>query len=306
MAELVDRLVARHEPEVIVVGDPALTQYVEKHDAAPRVLDYMCDAILGFKRLGDLSSGPGKWVNALRARKYARFLRRISRHYDHCISSSQEDRDSIATAWPSERPIDIIPVGLEPDRYPQNLADPVPGRMIYPGAIAYEPNRDAVAWFASEILPRIRARVSNAELWVTGRLPKDGSEPRADGVHYAGYVEDVRLVIASAWVTVVPLRAGAGGSRLKVLESMALGTPLVSTAIGYEGVAVEDRTHLLAAESSEEFAECCIELLGDPQLRAHLTRHARQLLEARYDWRKIGRDFEAILARLVERQGQPA
>ena len=164
MAELVDRLVARHEPEVIVVGDPALTQYVAKHDTTPRVLDYMCDAILGFKRLEDLSSGPGKWLNALRAKKYARFLRRISRHYECCVSSSQEDRDSIATAWPSERPIDIIPVGVEPDRYPRNLAEPVPGRMIYPGAITYEPNRDAVAWFAGKILPRIRARVPNAEL----------------------------------------------------------------------------------------------------------------------------------------------
>ena len=104
----------------------------------------------------------------------------------------------------------------------------------------------------------------------------------------------------------VPLRAGAGGTRLKVLESMALGTPLVSTAIGYEGVAIEDRKHLLAAESSKEFAERCIELLGDPQLRAHLTTHARQLLETRYNWGAIGRDFEAILATVVEHQRPPA
>ena len=68
-------------------------------------------------------------------------------------------------------------------------------------------------------------------------VPSDGSEPKAEGLHYTGYVDDIRVAIASAWVTVVPLRAGAGGTRLKVLESMALGTPLVSTAIGYEGVA---------------------------------------------------------------------
>ncbi len=302
MAAVVDTLVPEFRPDLIVAGDPALTQYVASHKGVPRVLDYICDCMLSFERLKAISSVPGRWLNTLRRKKYAGFLRRIAHHYECCISSSKEDLDSIATAWPADCPILIIPVGLEPESYPLNLAEPVPGRMIYPGALSYSPNLDAVRFFARDILPRIRARVPNAELWVTGARLKNGLEPKAEGLHYTGYVDDIRTTLASAWATVVPLRSGAGGTRLKVLESMALGTPLVSTAIGYEGVAVEDRKHLLVAETAGEFAERCIELLGDADLRKRLAHNARMLLETQYNWRTIGANYESILKDIVERK----
>ena len=286
MAELVDRLVAHHKPEVIVVGDPALTQYVEKHDASAT------SAGLHVRRHPRLQAA---WGSELRSRQVGEraagkevrpILSRISRHYDHCISSSQEDRDSIATAWPSEttdrhhsRWTGAGSLSSEPRRT-GSRPDDLSGRDL----VRAQPY--AVNWFATEILPGFGLGSATPSSGSPVAAYKDGSEPKADGVHYTGYVEDVRVAIASGMGDRGSAARRGRWLTFEVAESMALGTPLVSTAIGYEGVAVEDRTHLLAAESSERFAECCIELLGDPQLRARLSMHARQLLEARYDWRK--------------------
>jgi glycosyltransferase involved in cell wall biosynthesis len=116
-----------------------------------------------------------------------------------------------------------------------------------------------------------------------------------DSVHLTGYVPDVRIPVAEATVCVVPIRQG-GGTRLKILEAMALGTPVVATSKGAEGLEVIDGEHLLLADTPQAFADATLRLLGDPALRARLVASARRLVEARYDWAQIGQRF----VRLVE------
>lgn len=291
MAAFVARALREARPDVILTGDPALTQYLPA-GGPPAVLDYVCESVLQIERIRDLAGVAGRVLWEGRRRKAVRFLNQIAGAYRAVFLNSAEDVQSLARFWPEDR-LHFVPNGLELDAYPPGLADPVPGRMIYPGSVTYPPNRDAVAWFAAAILPRIRAAVPGAELRVTGAAPADA--PQAEGLHYTGRVPDVRAEIAAATLTAVPLRLGAGGARFKVIESLALGTPVVSTAIGAEGLALVDGADYAAAEGEAAFAQACIAVLTDPALRARLSAGGRARMEADYAWDGLFARIEATM-----------
>jgi glycosyltransferase involved in cell wall biosynthesis len=116
-------------------------------------------------------------------------------------------------------------------------------------------------------------------------------------VELTGHLDDVRATVAGSWACVVPLRKG-GGTRVKILEAMALGTPVVSTTKGAEGLDVRDGVHLLLADTAADFAAQTVRLLGSRPLRDALAVAARRLVEERYEWRTIGaRLCEVIDAR---------
>ena len=121
-----------------------------------------------------------------------------------------------------------------------------------------------------------------------------------DTVRLTGFVEDVRVPVAEAAVCVTPIRQG-GGTRLKILEAMALGTPVVATAKGAEGLDVVDGEHLLLADDPEAFARRTVELLNGPDLRSRLSAAARRLVETRYEWQAIGAHFADLVEATVQR-----
>ncbi len=299
MFEVVDELIRRHEPEVLVSGEPALTQYLVGHGDRVRVLDYVCEATLQFERMMARTTGASRILWSLRKKKYAAFLRRIAPEYDVFLVNSEEDRQALAVAAPNCRRVELVPNGLALESYPADLAEPEPDVMIYPGSIAYSPNRDAVEFMGSQILPRIRSRRPQVRFQVTGALPRDQPPPEAPGLEYTGYVPDVKSAIASAWLCAVPLRLGAGGTRFKVLEALALGAPMVSTAIGIEGVAVTDRMNVLMAEDAQTFADCCLQILESPELRNRLSREGRRLIEDRYSWSTLGDQVTGLFEELI-------
>ncbi|MBI4213179.1 MAG: glycosyltransferase, partial [Chloroflexi bacterium] len=134
--------------------------------------------------------------------------------------------------------------------------------LFFVGPLDYRPNGDAVRWLVSSVLPRLRRLVPNVRVRFAGR----GTEHlRGPGFEGLGYVEDVHAELARASVLVVPMRMG-GGVRFKVLEAMAAGLPVVSTALGLTGIAAEDGQHALVADSPDTFAEAVARLLADRPL----------------------------------------
>jgi len=161
-------------------------------------------------------------------------------------------------------------------------------RLIFVGHLRYPPNIDAVRFLARHILPALRTRIPEARLTVVGEgAPRALREfaGRAD-IDLVGRASCPLPYYQDAHVAVVPLRAG-GGTRLKILEAMALGRPVVSTPLGCEGLAVEDGKHLLIAHDVEGFAAAVARLLTDRPLAARLSREARALVERDYDWTSI-------------------
>ena len=179
-------------------------------------------------------------------------------------------------------------------------AVPVAGTVLFVGALDYAPNSDALAWWVTEIAPLLRDADVPA-LTVVGRGQDEfvRQHPQAQGLTFAGVVDDVSPWLANATITVVPVRHG-GGTRIKLLEAFANGRAVVTTSKGAEGLPVVDREHAIVADSAGLFASAVAELWHDSAQRNRLAAAARKL-SLDYDWQALGSAF----ADIVLGSGQP-
>lgn len=240
--------------------------------------------------------------------KLARYERRVLRSCDAMIAVSEEDRRLLLRLVPTAR-IGVVPNGVDTDYFSRSaLAAAAAGAMpigdralVFSGTLDYRPNMDAVIWFAHEVLPRVRASCPDARLFVVGRRPTPALHRLAagGGVTIVGEVPDARPYIAGAAVYIVPMRIG-GGIRLKLLEALALEAPVVSTAMGAEGVVgLRSGEHCLLADDPVDFAAAVLRLIADRELGRRLGATGRALVCARYDWAAIVPQLEALYADLI-------
>lgn len=303
----IQRLVSVVDFDIVHIEPSHMALYVQ---ALPpdehwrRILVFHNIASDQYARLSRIGRG---WVGKMRAGLHSRMMRRweprYAEQFDRCITVSETDRQLLITANPRLR-VDVIPNGVDTRMYrplPHIVSRPT---LLFVGRMSYWACADAMLHFCRDILPRIRRRIGDVEMWIVGKEP--GAEVirlAGNGVHVTGWVEDVVPYYSRSTVCVVPLRAG-GGTRLKVLEAMSLGRPVVSTAIGCEGLDVIDGEHLLIADNPEEFAEKTVRLLTDRELYQHVTTRARELVVNRYDWDMIGGQMMQVYAELTENGGR--
>ncbi len=175
-----------------------------------------------------------------------------------------------------------------------------PGRartIVFSGAMDSRSNIDGIEFLMDQVWPHIASARSDIRMLVVGRNPPAALVEKARQVNlpwdFTGFVDDIRPHVLRGDVSVIPLRVGSG-TRLKAFEAMALGCPVVSTALGVEGLSVVPDEHFLVAESGVDFAQAILRLLADTDLRHTLASNARHLLEERFSWTQVGRQFEAI------------
>jgi glycosyltransferase involved in cell wall biosynthesis len=219
-----------------------------------------------------------------------------------------------AVAVPSEReastvrqrtstPVATVPNGVDLDFFAPGREDPEPARLVFTGLLSYRPNFDAVMYLIDEILPRIRRLHPDIVLSVVGHgQESDLQQLRRPHVDVTGWVEDVRPYVARAAVVVVPLRIG-GGTRLKVIEAMAMGKPIVSTSVGCEGLDVSHGEHLLVADGPERFASEVGRLLVDRQLALALGVAGRERAVEAYSWERVSGRLENLYETLLRPPG---
>ena len=229
--------------------------------------------------------------------KFARFMRRLVDRFDATTVVSGNERALFARMGCDAERIQVVSNGVDAGDLRVNGA-PTPAALIYPGALTYSANYDAVRHFLSDIFPQVRQARPDATFAVTGST--DGvaldALPRRDGVTFTGYLPDVKPVVADSDVCVVPLRVG-GGTRLKIIQSLALGTPVVSTAKGAQGLDVTPERDILIADAPRAFAEQVVRVVNDRGLRARLSANGKELVARRYTWDRIAQQLDALLAR---------
>lgn len=229
-----------------------------------------------------------------------RWTPRHAMRFGCCTTISEKDRRLMIEANPQLH-VDTIPAGVDTRKLSLLPAPDGKPACVFVGNMNYLPNCDAVLYLCQEILPIIRETVPDIEVWIVGTDPRPEVVALAgDGVYVTGAVEDVQPYYARSTVCVLPLRAG-GGARLKILESMALGRPVVSTSIGCEGQELVNGRHLMIADTPGEFARQTIELLCNESLQSHIVKHARDLVVENYDWDRSVRRLTDIYTRLVAR-----
>jgi sugar transferase (PEP-CTERM/EpsH1 system associated) len=195
--------------------------------------------------------------------------------------------------------ITLVDNGVDVDQYCKmyQTEKPLLHRLLFIGLMSYQPNEEAVMWFVKDILPRIREQYPDTVLTIAGAdpSPRLHSLGRETGIKVIGAVTDVKPLCQGSSVLVVPLRLG-GGSRLKILEAFAAGTPVVSTKKGAEGLDAKHERHLLIADSARDFATAVSRLYEDKELYQELKENARRLVEEKYDWSILASRMEAALA----------
>ncbi len=244
---------------------------------------------------------PGRWSGALYSliqwRKLSRYEREICLRADRVVVVSQADKEALLHLVPNLKAT-VIPNGVDIDYYRPDNVHPLTLKscsLIFTGKMDFRPNIDAVLWFCQEVLPLVQAEVPEVHFYIVGQRPHHRILPLTTNpaVTITGYVNDVRPYIAGAEVYVVPLRIG-GGTRLKVMEAMAMSKAIVSTSLGCEGFKVTDGQQLIVADTPHEFARRVIDLLGDARARERLGQTARRFVERRYDWRLIVPKFDQV------------
>ena len=198
--------------------------------------------------------------------------------------------------------VELTPNGIDTARHaPLAFAPPPTGPCAaFTGVMDYPPNVDAAVWFCEEILATVRARLPEFVFKIVGRdpTPQVRALARRPGVVVTGQVPDIVPQLADCLALLVPLRSG-GGTRLKILQAMALGRPVVATPMGAEGLEVIDGETILLAETAGQFADHLVALASSSELRDRLARQGRALVEARYDWRQCLAGLDRLYDRLL-------
>ncbi|NLE76433.1 MAG: glycosyltransferase [Chloroflexi bacterium] len=305
MSRQVAEVVKRQTWDAVVAIQAPVAKYALQADGAPGILDV--DTALGYQlreRCTDHGSAAGRlrnWVSWQKARQYERLL---FRRFAVCTLVSQIEVPYLRqTLGQSHCQAAVIPNGVDCQRNRLVLADKVHGRLVYNGSLTYDANFDAMEFFLAEVYPLIKTEEPTVSLVVTGSTAGVNlSALRTDAsVTFCGHVSDVRIPVSEAELCVAPLRKG-GGTRLKILEAMALGTPVVATAKAAEGLELHPGRDIAIADGPQAFAESVVALLRDDGRRYRQTLHARSTVQAFYDWSTIGQTFVDLVESVGSRQ----
>lgn len=296
---------AREPFDIVQIEGIEMALYLDFIEAArPRPLvvfdDHNCEYLLQRRTfLTDLRA-PARWPGAaysfVQWQRLRRYEAQVCRRANRVLAVSEADAAALQRLSPGLN-VTVIPNGIDTQIYtPMLLHSQTSGAtLVFTGTMDFRPNVDAVLWFARQVLPRIREETPEACFVVVGQRPHWRLDCLRDdpAVTLTGWVEDTRPYIAEAAVYVAPLRMG-GGTRLKLLEAMSMGKPVVATRLGAEGYPVTDGRELLLTDTPADFAAAVLLLLHMPERRTELGQIARTFVERRYDWRVIVPQVETV------------
>jgi len=233
----------------------------------------------------------------LQARRMESFEREVLRQADWVTVVTELDAEQVR-AWGVQR-TSLVENGVDVDQFVPLEGKCDSDEILFLAALDWYPNLDALDYLLKDILPLVRQASPSARLRIVGRRPPARLKEwiaRCPGVELVGEVADVRPFLTRAAVVVVPLRIG-GGSRIKILEALAMGKAVVSTSVGAEGLAVKDGVHLLLADAPSDFAARTVGLLKSSEERLRLGENGRKLVVERYSWDQMARALESAWLR---------
>lgn len=232
--------------------------------------------------------------------KLAHYERSVIRESDLFTVASEREAAWAREQAPSAR-IAVIPNGVDTGYFkPMPDTTAYTPTILFIGTFSYEPNTDGILWFCRDIYPSVRAEVPSVRLLIVGREPPPAVQALAalPGVAVTGFVDDVRPYIAQSTIVVVPLRNG-GGTRLKILEALAMGKAVISTSIGAEGLDVTHDRDILIADTPDAFCDVIVRLFGSDAMRRRLGEDGRRLVEHSYGWDGIASRLDAVYRQVV-------
>lgn len=285
--------------DIVQADQLNMGQYALPFTQSRRVLDLHNALWVLYKRLAETLpfTKPMKFILMRDWRLLKRYEGDICRTFEAVTAVSEEDKQALIQA--GGRPdMTVIPIAIDVDEQPQIERQPSGPHIVHIGTMYWPPNIEGITWFLDEIYPRIKARVPDARCTLIGARPPDSIKSREQtdpSLKVTGYVDDPLPYLRDASMMVVPLKAG-GGMRVKILNALSQGLPMVSTTVGCEGIAVQHERDILVADSAEDFAEQTVRLLTDAALNQRIAEAGRRTAVEVYDYRQACLPLEAIYA----------
>ncbi|GIK57619.1 MAG: glycosyl transferase family 1 [Chloroflexota bacterium] len=297
MEKRLAQLLANGRYDLIIASQLGPAGYSDCFQGVPALLEEVEVALLR-ERYTQATALQDKARHGLTWAKQKRYLKRLLADFRACTVVSEQEKALVAEVSPAYRDVTVIPNCINLAEYKAVAVKPEPNRLIFTGSFRYHANHEAMTWFLGEVFPLILAKAPDVQLTITGdhaNLPL----PSLKNVTLTGFVDDVRTLIASSWLSLSPLLVG-GGTRLKILEAMALHTPVVATSKGAEGLDARPGEHLLIADTPQAYAEAVLLLWRDPALRQRLADNAYQFVAEQYDCAVTIPRFLALVERVAD------
>ena len=231
----------------------------------------------------------------LQAKRMQAWEKSVCNGVAHVVAVSEADEQTMRSRF-GIRKISSVPTGVNLDYFERPGSVELKHDLVFVGSMDWMPNIDGMRWFLDEVFPLIRAKRPNCTLAIVGRNPPPSllAEAANPLISVTGTVPDVRPYLWDCALSIVPLRVG-GGTRLKIFESMAAGTPVVSTTIGAEGLPLRHGETIRIADSAADFAAECLSLLEDHAAREKMAQDGLALIRAKFSWEQVTKSFENAL-----------
>ena len=246
------------------------------------------------------------------ARRLKHYEGMLLQTFDHILAVTDIDRGMLLEAVGSttdgamrpaddgvthKPPVTVIPIAVDTRVLQPVLCQPDSMNIVSLGTLRYPPNADGIRWFAREVFPLVCREIPQATLTIIGKNPppdfREMAASQPERFTVTGYVPDLVPHLERAAVMVVPVRAGSG-MRVRILEALAQGLPMVTTTIGLEGIDAVPGEDVLVADTVADYAAAVIRLLRDPGMRSRMAKNGRRLAEERYDWRVVLKKMDEV------------
>ena len=262
----------------------------------PNAADYqghlfvdMVDSMgLNFGRRASMETGLKGWLLGREAARVDAYEKKIAERADRCFVVSSIDQQAIGSDH-----VGVLPLGIDVQRFNKPAQAATAPLIAFTGNMFYQPNADAVLWFAEHCWPAIKAAVPGVRLVIVGNRPQPGvvALGKQDGsIEVMGRVPSVAAILKTAAVAVAPMRSGSG-MQFKILEAMACGVPVVATTIGQGDIGCVAGSDILVRDTGAEFAEQVVALLQDPALREKIGEAGFRYVQENHSWDAINQQF---------------
>ncbi|NLN79483.1 MAG: glycosyltransferase [Armatimonadetes bacterium] len=302
MHRVVQDAIRRFKPDIIHIDHLQMAQFVDFDGSYKIVLDNHNVESMIIRRVAETSENALVRAYAgLEWPKLQNYELDVCRRSNLVLMVSEQDKISLHDLDSSILNVEAVPIGVDIDHFQPVVRTPGSKTILSIGTMHWPPNIDSMLYFYRDILPLVCDRVPDCSLTIAGQKPVDSIRALANDprVTVIGYVDDDRKLSSECGAFIVPLRSGSG-VRVKILNALAMGLPVVSTSIGAEGLAVKSGEHLMIADSPAEFAQAVIDVLQNPELAANLGSNGRKLVCEKYSWERVGERLLSLYAELAQ------
>jgi len=302
MRQKIREIIQTEHIDLVHVDMLPLTAYINEFEHLPKILvNHNVESVRLYRWFKTEPNPVKKAYLGFQWLKLKTFERSAMNKFDGCVVVSEIDRELLLKMGVSSK-IFVVPNGTNTKFFKPSNGKVVGNSVLWIGHMDVHTNKDAVLYFWKDIYPILRRKHPEVKVTFVGTAPPKeiAGAAKGDGrVRVTGFVDDIRPYIDEAAVIVIPIRIGSG-TRLKILDSMAMGKAIVSTSVGCEGLNVDDGKNILIADDPEDFADKTIELIKNTGMRIILEKNALELAKS-YDWDLIKEGQEAVYQDVAKR-----